>query len=69
MYILHASLSLHVEAQEEFKSLVDAGMTPTDYTYHKLMEGYTYHGDVSSIRSLFEEVKSRGININRYSCA
>ena len=42
-----------------------ANITPSDYTYHKLMEGYAFHGDVTSVRELINDIKGHGMVVSK----
>ena len=38
---------------------------PNSFTYNELMVGYSLHGDTESIRSLFDDLQSEGLSLDR----
>ena len=59
-------LLLYSDAQAQFDKLVsNPDMSPSIFSYHKLMQCYAYQNDLDNVRRLLQEVESRGLTVSK----
>lgn len=45
--------------------MIACNVQPSSYSYHKLMQGHAFHGDIDNVRRVLKEAESNGIEINK----